>query len=121
MGKPIRIRDLAIQMIAAAGLSVRDDAHPDGDITVCITGLRPGEKLNEDALVTPGMVTTPHPKILRTVQSAVPASDVSGALQALRDAIHTGDADLARMVVGAIVGPRDIRDNITPLPIKARA
>ena len=121
MGAPIRIRDLAVQMITAAGLSLRDAAHPEGDIAITITGLRRGEKLHEDALVTPGMMTTPHPKILRAVEPFVVANDVSGALQALRDAIHAGNADLARMVVDAAVGPRDGGSNVLPLPIKARA
>jgi FlaA1/EpsC-like NDP-sugar epimerase len=45
MGEPIRILDLAHQMIAMAGLV------PDVDIPIVVTGLRPGEKLTEE-LVT---------------------------------------------------------------------
>jgi FlaA1/EpsC-like NDP-sugar epimerase len=121
MGKPIRIRDLAMQMIAAAGLSLRDEAHPDGDIAISIVGLRPGEKLHEDLLVTPGMMTTPHPKILRAVEPQIPTNEVLGVLEALRAAIDAGNADLARMVVDLAAGPRETRQNITLLPIKARA
>ena len=121
MGKAIRIRDLALQMIAASGLTLRDAQHPDGDIAICVTGLRAGEKLHEDELVTPGMMTTPHPKILRAVEPQLPAGEVSGVLQALRDAINAGDVDLARMVLEVAIGPREARQNITALPIKARA
>ncbi len=41
MGKPVRIRDLALQMIAAAGLTARDADHPQGEIDLVVTGLRP--------------------------------------------------------------------------------
>ena len=44
MGEPVRIDDLARQMIRLAGL------QPDIDIRVAYTGLRPGEKLTEELL-----------------------------------------------------------------------
>src|SRR5690606_3587916 len=53
MGEPIRIMDLARQMIAMAGLV------PDRDIAITVTGLRPGEKLNEE-LVTDDEHVTLH-------------------------------------------------------------
>jgi FlaA1/EpsC-like NDP-sugar epimerase len=121
MGAPIRIRDLAVQMITAAGLTLRDDAHPDGDIAIAVTGLRPGEKLHEDVLVTPGMMTTPHPKIFRAVEPQAPPGEVPSALRALQDAVYAGDADVARLVVDAAVGLHHQDHNVTPLPIRARA
>ena len=45
MGEPVWIKDLAEQMVRLSGLSLRDAAHPDGDIGVVCTGLRPGEAL----------------------------------------------------------------------------
>lgn len=42
MGEPIRITDLALQMIKLAGL------EPEKDITIAYTGIRPGEKLHEE-------------------------------------------------------------------------
>lgn len=58
MGAPIRIVDLAHQMIVSAGLT------PEIDIKIEWIGLRPGEKLNED-LTTDNdvLVATAHPQI----------------------------------------------------------
>ncbi len=121
MGDPIRIRDLAVQMVTAAGLTVREDANPDGDIDICVIGLRPGEKLHEELLTSTGMATTPHPKILCAMEPSIPAFDLAGTLQALQSAIDAGDADLARLVVEAAVQPRDFADNVTTIPFASRA
>ena len=51
MGKPVRIGDLARRMIHLAGLTVRDESHPEGDIEISYTGLRPAEKLYEELLI----------------------------------------------------------------------
>ena len=51
MGAPVRIIDLARNMIELSGLTVRDEANPDGDIEIKDVGLRPGEKLYEELLI----------------------------------------------------------------------
>ena len=45
MGEPVRVIELARNMIELSGMKVRDQASPDGDIEIVIIGLRPGEKL----------------------------------------------------------------------------
>ncbi|WP_159310224.1 polysaccharide biosynthesis protein, partial [Klebsiella pneumoniae] len=45
MGEPVRITDLAVNLIQLSGLEVKDEQHPYGDIAIEFTGLRPGEKL----------------------------------------------------------------------------
>ncbi len=40
MGQPVRIYDLARRMVELSGLTLRDQAHPEGDIEIKITGLR---------------------------------------------------------------------------------
>jgi FlaA1/EpsC-like NDP-sugar epimerase len=63
MGEPIRIEDLARQMIIAAGLI------PEKDVKIEWIGLRPGEKLQEDLTTEYDiLVETTHPKI-KWVQS----------------------------------------------------
>ncbi len=99
MGKPVRIRDLAVQMIEAAGKSVRDERNPFGDIEIVVTGLRPGEKLHEELLIGEGLLTTPHSKILRAQEDSLSELEMATALRALRSAMATGDAEAARRVI----------------------
>ncbi|WP_149754919.1 polysaccharide biosynthesis protein [Roseivivax sediminis] len=99
MGKPVPIKKLARQMIEGAGHSVKDDANPDGDIEIRITGLRPGEKLHEELLISSDMLTTPHPKILRAQEGCLSEIEMATALKDLRRAISTLDEELAREVI----------------------
>ncbi|SDO01711.1 NDP-sugar epimerase, includes UDP-GlcNAc-inverting 4,6-dehydratase FlaA1 and capsular polysaccharide biosynthesis protein EpsC [Lutimaribacter pacificus] len=99
MGQPVPIRTLARQMIEGAGLAVRDADTPDGDIEIRITGLRPGEKLREELLISADMLTTPHPGILRAQESALSEIEMANALRDLRDAIDAHDAKAAREVL----------------------
>ncbi|MFN4156839.1 MAG: polysaccharide biosynthesis protein [Gemmobacter sp.] len=99
MGKPVRIRDLAHQMIEAAGYSVRTAERPDGDIEIVVVGLRPGEKLHEELLIGEGLLTTPHPKILRAEERSLSELQLAAALRALRAAVAAGDSVAARAVV----------------------
>ena len=65
MGRPVKIVDLARRMIALSGLTVRDEANPDGDIEIAVTGLRRGEKLYEELLLGDHTSPSGHPMILR--------------------------------------------------------
>lgn len=103
MGKPIRIRDLAERMIRAAGYTVKSPENPSGDIEIVVTGLRPGEKLHEELLIAPGMLTTPHEKILRVQERGLTPVEMASALQELRAAAAVGDAIAARAVVETYV------------------
>ena len=68
MGEPIRIYDLAIKMIEAAGLSVKEDKTPLGDIEIQTIGLRPGEKLYEELLIGNKTQGTEHSRILQSTR-----------------------------------------------------
>jgi len=68
MGSPVRIADLAKRMIQLAGYTVRDEKHPNGDIEIRFTGLRPAEKLFEELLIGKNVTGTEHPRILRAME-----------------------------------------------------
>jgi FlaA1/EpsC-like NDP-sugar epimerase len=99
----VKIRDLAIQMIEAAGYSVRDADHPDGDIEIVVTGLRKGEKLHEELLIGKGLLTTPHPKILRAREAGLSEIEVAQALRGLSAAVASGDGAAVRRIIAAHV------------------
>ncbi|WP_445001022.1 polysaccharide biosynthesis protein [Halomonas mongoliensis] len=64
MGEPVRIDELARDMIRLSGLEVRSASNPNGDIEIVYSGLRPGEKLFEEVLVGADARPTVHPRIL---------------------------------------------------------
>ena len=116
MGAPVRIVDLARQMIRLAGLQPAEDgdapadalAVPPGDvpgrIRICFTGLRPGEKLYEELFHgSEPPVPTGHPGLLMATPRTTDAGAVGAAIERIGAACRAGDeaaalALLARMV-----------------------
>lgn len=103
MGEPVRIYDLACNMIELSGLSPRDQNSPDGDIEIRVVGLRPGEKLYEELLIGDDVTPTGHPRIMRARERMLPWDELEEALAALRDAIDDGDVARARAILQALV------------------
>ena len=100
MGEPVRIADLARNMIRIAGLGVRDAAHPDNDIDIVYTGLRPGEKLYEELLIaSDNAAPTAHPKIMQADEPAVAEAVLQPDLERLRAGILARDEALVRAVL----------------------
>lgn len=100
MGAPIRIRDLAEEMVALAGLTMRTPDRPDGDIAIEIIGRRPGEKLREELFYEAASVNvTRHPKILRGKRLSDAAADIPAAIDELRAALRSGDEAAVRAVL----------------------
>ena len=77
MGEPIRIVDLATDLVRLSGLEVGRD------IEIRYTGIRPGERLYEEPFFRhEEVLPTGHPKILRATDNHVPA-DVGSAIERL--------------------------------------
>jgi FlaA1/EpsC-like NDP-sugar epimerase len=67
MGEPVRIADLAADLIRLSGLEAGDD------VEIEYTGIRPGEKLYEELFFSEEMAApTLHPKVLRARQAELP-------------------------------------------------
>ena len=118
MGEPIRIVDLAQRMVALSGLRLRDEAHPDGDIAITFTGLRPGEKLYEELLIGDHPLPTAHPRILRAREEYLPWSQLQPLLELLHAAAQAGDeAALKHWLVQLVPGYQsESGTNSTPMP-----
>lgn len=97
MGEPVRIMDLAISMVKLYGLTpyVVDDpdqAAPDkGDIPICVTGLRKGEKLYEELLIGDDPSPTCHPRIMTASETSLSMADLTDALDRLGNACNNFD------------------------------
>lgn len=92
MGEPVRIVDLAEKMIALSGLSLRNQANPDGDIEIAVTGLRPGEKLYEELLIGENPELTSHPRIMKANEQLIPWPKLKRRLDRMRAEIDRNDA-----------------------------
>jgi FlaA1/EpsC-like NDP-sugar epimerase len=103
MGKPMRIDDLARRMIRLSGLTVRDEANPDGDIEISYTGLRPAEKLFEELLIGNNVSGTGHPMIMRAMEHSLPWSVVHHALTETMVALKQCDVRSARDLLIEVV------------------
>lgn len=64
MGKPVKIAELATNLIHLSGLEVKSESNPHGDIEVRYSGLRPGEKLYEELLIGDDVKSTCHERIM---------------------------------------------------------
>jgi FlaA1/EpsC-like NDP-sugar epimerase len=99
MGEPVRIDDLARDMIRLSGLRVGDD------VEIRYTGLRPGEKLFEELYdAAENRRPTSHPKIMAAAGSPRPLLEVIYDIGQLEAAVN-GRNDEVRAVLQAIVPP----------------
>ncbi len=103
MGEPVRIYDMARNMIRLSGLTVRDAARPDGDIEIRIVGLRPGEKLFEELLIGNSPLPTAHPRIMKATEHNLPWPMVREQLERLSCMIEASDVYGARKLLQHMV------------------
>lgn len=103
MGEPIKIEDLARNMIKLSGMGVRDEANPRGDIEITYVGLRPGEKLYEELFIGEDSVETTHPRIRMARERSLPIAILSSDLLALQQMIADGDTAAVRAKLLAMI------------------
>lgn len=110
MGEPVRILDLAEDLIRLSGL------EPHRDVEIEYTGIRPGEKLTEELWddETP-LVQTPHPDISRLEDSASSLpSNLLQAIDSLSRLSHSNDTDAIIKLMDELIPGSSIRE--TPQP-----
>jgi FlaA1/EpsC-like NDP-sugar epimerase len=103
MGQPVKIIDLARRMVELSGLSVRDEARPDGDIEIAVTGLRPGEKLYEELLIGDNPKPTQHARIMKAHEQFLPWAPLEQKLNALSIAMSVNDVPVIRSMLQELV------------------
>lgn len=98
MGEPIRIVDMARDLIRLHGL------EPDKDIAIEFTGLRPGEKLHEELITSgEGIVPTGHEKIMVLRGKTLDAAALLARIESLLAISRRGDGEAIRKKLRDIV------------------
>jgi len=115
MGRPVRIVDLARQMIRLAGL------RPEEDVAIRFTGLRPGEKLTEELFHgREPPVQTGYPGLLMATPRTADRTQVTRAIEAIEAACRSGDAAEAVRLLRALVPEFDHNaEGAAPAPLEA--
>lgn len=92
MGEPVKIYDLAVSLIKLSGL------EPNVDIPIEITGLRPGEKLYEELLMSEeGLQTTAHNKIFIGKPSDITYEQLLIKLEKLKEIIQDESISIGKI------------------------
>ncbi|MEZ8144290.1 nucleoside-diphosphate sugar epimerase [Enterovibrio norvegicus FF-454] len=99
MGEPVRIVDLATNLIQLSGLDVKSQDNPHGDIEIAYTGLRPGEKLYEELLIGDNVERTAHERIMTANERYLPLSDYTVLMDKLDKACHDFDHQAIRQIL----------------------
>ncbi|HMD82774.1 MAG TPA: nucleoside-diphosphate sugar epimerase/dehydratase, partial [Anaerolineales bacterium] len=110
MGQPVRILDLAEDLIRLSGL------EPHRDIEISYTGIRPGEKLTEELWDdgTP-LVQTLHPDIFRLdADNSSPGLDLTQAIDSLSTLSHAADPDALIELLDELIPGSSIRETSYP-------
>lgn len=111
MGEPVRIYDLALQMIRLSGLV------PGQDIEIKITGLRPGEKLYEELLIDgDNIAPTRHPKIFSAREAKIPWEVLQARLELLQTAARRNNRGEIITQLQQLVP--EYKPANTPVPVK---
>ena len=103
MGESVKIMDLARRMIELSGLTVQDEANPNGDIAIEVTGLRPGEKLYEELLIGDNPMPTQHPRIMKAHEEFLPWPELQAQLTELMQAVETNNVPAMRAQIQHLV------------------
>ena len=105
MGEPVRIIDLARQMIRLAGLHPAEGGEPGpGQIAIRFTGLRPGEKLFEELFHgSEPPVPTGHPGLLMAAPRTADPAIVGRAIDEVSAACRAGQVGAALALLGRMI------------------
>ncbi|RSD29869.1 polysaccharide biosynthesis protein [Vibrio pectenicida] len=99
MGEPVKIADLAVNLIQLSGLELKDENNPYGDIEIEFSGLRPGEKLFEELLIGDNVSQTEHPRIMTANERYLPMDEYDILLDSLDGACHNFEHEKIRKLL----------------------
>ena len=103
MGEPIKIIELAKNLISLNGLTVKDENNLDGDIEIIDIGLRPGEKLFEELLIDKNSKKTSHPLIFKGIESSPSLNSIKEKLETLQNNLELENKSESIKILKSIV------------------
>lgn len=105
MGEPVKIVDLAINLIRLSGLEVKNEDNLHGDIEIQYTGLRPGEKLYEELLIGDNVEDTAHERIMTANENYLSLDEYNELIAELDKACHNFQhEDIRQLLLDAPTG-----------------
>ncbi|PSU68053.1 nucleoside-diphosphate sugar epimerase [Photobacterium phosphoreum] len=99
MGKPVKIVNLAENLVKLSGLEVKSEQNPYGDIEFKYTGLRPGEKLYEELLIGDNVNETEHSRIMTANERFLSLVEYQQILEQLDSACHDFEHEQIRQIL----------------------
>ncbi len=112
MGKPVKITELAEQMITLSGLKLKNKSNSEGDIEIVFTGLRPGEKLYEELLIDAKCLKTSHPLIFRALERSIDPEVLWKKLDKLETEIENHNHEKSVKILSELIPDWEANKNI---------
>ena len=94
MGEQVKIYDLAKKLIHLSGNSIATH-HDSKGIRIEEVGLRPGEKLFEELLISGAELPTENPKIFKSIESFPPIDKIEKEMEKLKEFVSNNQVDQA--------------------------
>lgn len=98
MGEQVRILDLAEKLVYLSGMNISKNGEGDG-IEIKEVGLRPGEKLYEELLISGDEIKTANEKIYKSIEKSLSTDDLKSVLQSLKESIERNDIQSIRKIL----------------------
>jgi FlaA1/EpsC-like NDP-sugar epimerase len=102
MGDPIKIKEFAERMIRLSGNSVASDGKDNG-IKIVYSGLRPGEKLCEELLLSDNPLPTDHNDIRKAVEEKYHLSEIKKLKDSLQNLLLDDQLSSAKNLISKFV------------------
>jgi FlaA1/EpsC-like NDP-sugar epimerase len=98
MGEQVKILDLAEKLIYLSGMNICQNEKEDG-IEIREIGLRPGEKLFEELLISGDEIKTSNEKIFKSIENYLSKNELDTVLVKLRECIDANDINGIRNIL----------------------
>ena len=90
-------------MIHLSGRVLRNNLNPNGDIELKITGLRAGEKINEELFIGENIYSTEHINIFKSKEDSFSWEKIDFAIHELNSAIESQNLNLAIQILSPFI------------------